>query len=290
MTKWSIFRPQTKRRKHIMKKRTAVLVLTMALSLSIVGCGNSAETKQEETQTAQKESDVEIEQEEPKSDIDAGDFVFYAEIGEAKYIIRESNFIPTDEEIQFTTIRDTDIWNIDGKNVGYIKSGTTISINEHGEDIAFYRIKNPIENTDYEYLFIDVEDYVSQKPEEEQQVETPVLSEEYIEEQRMYEEAISLIDENKTYTFEEFHALMGEIADVLGVEYSDDVANQNKGSDIRMNMNGKEMKRIFEEEQLIYFIMYSNSGNNSLDFFISINPSELDGEITAKIFARPHRE
>lgn len=276
-----------------MKKRAAILVLTAALSLSVVGCGSSAEPKQEETQTAQKESDVEIEQEEPKSDIDAGDFVFYAEIGEAKYIIRESNFIPTDEEIQFTTIRDTDIWNIDGKNVGYIKAGTTISINEHGEDIAFYRIKNPIENTDYEYLFINVEDYVSQKPEEEQQVETPVLSEEYIEEQRMFDEAMDLIDENKTYTIEEFHALFKDICEKFGTIYDVEVKEQFTGTPAKftLNLNGKELKNIINDQQFFWYILYGPTGSNPVDIYFGIDENlETSGDFEATLFIRFHKE
>ena len=69
MAKWSIFRPQKKRRK-IMKKRTAVLVLATVLSLSIVGCGNSAEPQQEELQTIQEEEQTdtqETEQEDQES-------------------------------------------------------------------------------------------------------------------------------------------------------------------------------------------------------------------------------
>lgn len=140
-----------------MKKRTAVLVLATVLSLSVVGCGNSAKPQQEESTGTEQESNTEQGE---KKNIETDNFVFLAEVGEQEYILESFEWEET--FIEFTTQYETNIYNIEGRNIGYIKPDVPVEITEHGINSGWYRFKNPESQIDSEYLYVLNDDVFAQ--------------------------------------------------------------------------------------------------------------------------------
>ena len=165
-----------------MKKRTAVLVLAIVLSFSLFGCGNNADQKQEEPQEETEQE--EAQQEEIQEDIETENFLFLKEVGKVEYLLGEFEW--EESTIEFTTQYETDVYDMEGRKVGYIKSDVPVTITEHGINSGWYRFKNPENGTDYEYLCVRRDDVDSQVQNEtetqnlEEQAETPILSDEYI--------------------------------------------------------------------------------------------------------------
>lgn len=152
-----------------MKKRT-VMVLAVALSLSLFGCGNT-EPKQEVV----KEAEQETEQEDVKDDVGAEQ----EEVKEEKEQEEETNntiaendvLVITGEEDRYSEYdlksfeevssfgeeksfnEDAPIYSEEGTQVGYIKKGSTVKIDEC-LNFWWYRFKNPIEGTDYDELYV----------------------------------------------------------------------------------------------------------------------------------------
>lgn len=142
-----------------MKKRVIGLLLSAILVFGLIGCGNSSETKQETNAGADQEVDAGTEQEE-KKDIETDNFVFLAEVGEQEYILE--SFEWEEASVKFTTKYETNIYNIEGRNIGYIKPDVPVEITEHGINSGWYRFKNPEVETDYEYLCVLRDDVEAQ--------------------------------------------------------------------------------------------------------------------------------
>lgn len=142
-----------------MKKRIVGLLLSLVFAFGLVGCGNSAEQKQETNAGADQEVDAGTEQEE-KKDIETDNFVFLAEVGEQEYILE--SFEWEEASVEFTTKYETNIYNIEGRNIGYIKPDVSVEITEHGINSGWYRFKNPEDGTDYEYLCVLRDDVEAQ--------------------------------------------------------------------------------------------------------------------------------
>lgn len=276
-----------------MKKRTAVLVLAIVLSFSLFGCGNNADQKQEEPQEETEQE--EAQQEEIQEDIETENFLFLKEVGKVEYLLGEFEW--EESTIEFTTQYETDVYDMEGRKVGYIKSNVPVTITEHGINSGWYRFKNPENGTDYEYLCVlrdDVEAQVQNETENlEEQAETPILSDEYIEEQKMYDEAMSLIDENKTYTIEEFHQLMKDICEKIGTEYDSNLVSNSEGmpGERTLNLKGKKLKQFFEEEQFIWWLMMGPTGSNKMDVYIYIEDGiDTSEDFEVLVFSRYHKE
>ncbi len=140
-----------------MKKRTVALVFTMIISLSIVGCGKSAEPKKEEPQETQEQEEKEL----GTKEID-GDIVFYTELPEyGDYLLSDIEGFETVDEFHVTSTNKLPVYSIDGINVGYVKNGITVTVNEKGINSAWFHFLNPISGTDYEYLYVLSDDLIT---------------------------------------------------------------------------------------------------------------------------------
>ncbi len=276
-----------------MKKRIVGLLLSFVLTFSLFGCGNNADQKQEEPQEETEQE--EAQQEEIQEDIETENFLFLKEVGKVEYLLGEFEW--EESTIEFTTQYETDVYDMEGRKVGYIKSNVPVTITEHGINSGWYRFKNPENGTDYEYLCVlrdDVEAQVQNETENlEEQAETPILSDEYIEEQKMYDEAMSLIDENKTYTIEEFHQLMKDICEKIGTEYDSNLVSNSEGmpGERTLNLKGKKLKQFFEEEQFIWWLMMGPTGSNKMDVYIYIEDGiDTSEDFEVLVFSRYHKE
>ncbi len=289
-----------------MKKREVTLVLSMMLALSVVGCGSNSEPKQEEAQV--EEQEVVQEQEQEKTEVDAGteqditgqefsndDITIKVEDTTPKYGLKEFEIENASGTI--TASSDIPIYCENGYQIGYINSGATVEITGHGLSSAWYRFENPISGTPFDYIFVsmmdaDVSGIVCDSgaaivPQNE--VDTTEQQAELSEEDKLIEEAKSLIDENKTYTVEEFHALMKEICNKLGTEYSEEVKEGFMGDPLKLtlNLNGNELKRIFDEQDLYYYILIGPTGSNPIDlYFVISDDANTSGDFEAKMCIR----
>lgn len=168
------------------KKIVGIIVVTLTasmLSVSLTGCGTEAKATnqdmaegdtiivadQEETEEIIVRSDDEIteveevvvsdaEEGETATDTENDEIVLYAEIGEQKYLFpSEKTYTETCGTI--TAREDIPVYNGDGYDIGYIKSGSVVSITESAEEVAWSRFENPLKGTDYDYLYV-LSDYV----------------------------------------------------------------------------------------------------------------------------------
>lgn len=149
-----------------MKRRVVIVLLTGLVIASLAGCGAKAEaTDQEvsESSSAETEADNEIASEEVVGeDAETSDFagaedeniVLYAEAGKQEYIpLSDSEYYEEDK----TFVSETEemyLYNGEGRKVGYVKTGHPIIATEQAKDIAWSRFKNPVDGTDYDYLYI----------------------------------------------------------------------------------------------------------------------------------------
>lgn len=149
-----------------MKKRIMVALMTGLMMVSLAGCGTKADaTDQEvsESSSAETETDDEIASEEVVGeDAETSDFagaedeniVLYAEAGKQEYIpLSDSEYYEEDK----TFVSETEemyLYNGEGRKVGYVKTGHPIIATEQAKDIAWSRFKNPVDGTDYDYLYI----------------------------------------------------------------------------------------------------------------------------------------
>jgi hypothetical protein len=153
-------------RRKKMKKRVVIVLLTGLVIASLAGCGTKADaTDQEfsESSSAETEADDEITNEEVVGeDAETSDFagaedeniVLYAEAGKQEYIpLSDSEYYEEDK----TFVSETEemyLYNGEGRKVGYVKTGHPIIATEQAKDIAWSRFKNPVDGTDYDYLYI----------------------------------------------------------------------------------------------------------------------------------------
>lgn len=88
-----------------------------------------------------------------------GDIVLYDEIGEyPDYLIGDFTFEPMEKK-QVDAVDDIPIYSEEGIKVGHVKGGVTIVLTEHGINSRWYRFENPVNGTDYDYLYVIEDDF-----------------------------------------------------------------------------------------------------------------------------------
>lgn len=369
-----------------MKKRIVGLLLSFVLTFSLFGCGNNADQKQEEPQEETEQE--EAQQEEIQEDIETENFLFLKEVGKVEYLLGEFEW--EESTIEFTTQYETDVYDMEGRKVGYIKPDAPVTITEHGINSGWYRFKNPENGTDYEYLCVlrdDVEAQGGEAPQVQDEngvVDTEMMwiypedyeygndkeissdltwtecnveftnkdvlqlyndggknvawlhnvtvtfteendewyrfkntesnidseyilvskssiesqnqyfeeEEEYEIREKLYEEAMNLIDENKTYTVEEFHQLMNDICEVIGVKYSPDVTKElTQPQKITLNLDGKKLKEIFEKEDFVHYLLWGPDMRTKMDvYFIIEDGTDTTGDFEVIRYLYYHLE
>ncbi len=170
-------------KKKFLSAVSLVLAYTMAAA-SLTGCGTQAKATDQEIEDG--ETIIVTEEEEPSEDdaiietedettetevveeeeasfagAENEDIVLYAEIAEyGKYMpFTDQTFEPETNTV--IAYEDIPIYNEMGVEVGYVKNGSTITLTESATEIYWARFENPIEGTDYEYLYM-IRDYIAQ--------------------------------------------------------------------------------------------------------------------------------
>lgn len=160
-----------------MKSKIIGILVTGMIVVSLTGCGTkTGETEQvpessgavvdvsnEITETEDTEADVEGKEEKITANEFVGaedeNIVLYAEIGSQDYCpLDEKNYESTTDTV--SAMEDIPLYNGGGYAVGYIKNGSSITLDETGTDIGWARFKNPIAGTDYDYLYV-LKDFVT---------------------------------------------------------------------------------------------------------------------------------
>ena len=273
-----------------MKKRTAVLVLTMALSLSIVGCGNSAEPKQGEVQ----QEKVEQGKQEAESTVIAENDVLVITGEEDRYSEYDFTVFTNSEAFgeEKTFNENSPVYSTDGVQVGYIKAGSTIKIDE-ALNLVWYCFKNPISGTDYDKLYVlqdyfsDSQDFsVDAQEEEIQQEETVVDPYDTILEKVGY-------DKTKEYTRDEYLEILTNIFEEMGKENNLELAGMNPmdsydGFHIQLTYGITEYT---EEttESLMNYIENAKDGWGGITEFCIVK-AEKDGVEGLNLFAKIDNE
>lgn len=159
-----------------MKSKIIGILVTGMIVVSLTGCGTkTGETEQvpessgavvdvsnEITETEDTKADVEGKEEKITANEFVGaedeNIVLYAEIGSQDYCpLDEKNYESTTDTV--SAMEDIPLYNGGGYAVGYIKNGSSITLDETGTDIAWARFENPIKGTDYDYLYV-LKDYI----------------------------------------------------------------------------------------------------------------------------------
>lgn len=164
-----------------MKSKIIGILVTGMIVVSLTGCGTkTGETEQvpessgavvdvsnEITETEDTKADVEGKEEKITANEFVGaedeNIVLYAEIGSQDYCpLDEKNYEPSTDTV--SAMEDIPLYNGGGYAVGYIKNGSSITLDETGTDIGWARFKNPIAGTDYDYLYV-LKDYITNEDE-----------------------------------------------------------------------------------------------------------------------------
>lgn len=163
-------------RKNVMRK-WAVVILSGIFIVALAGCGTKTEKTGQEvpksSSAVESEADGSVADESTSEEVigddanEPSDFagaenesiVLYAEI--AKYGEYGGQKDKTFESVNniLTAPEDVPVFNGDGIEVGYIKTGSTVSITEYGLN-NWARFENPIDGTDYDYLYV-MKDYIT---------------------------------------------------------------------------------------------------------------------------------
>ena len=283
-----------------MKKRTAVLVLAMGLALAVAGCGNSAEPKQEESQITQDEEQTVTQETEQETEVNQEEVQIQNENGPIETdmfkILREGSpgsgeIVSISDDIaweicnvEHTMTGDTWIYTDEGEKIGILKENITITFTEEDSNGTWYRFKNPESQIDSEYLLVDKKTIEYQQGEEEKQAQ-------YAEEDRIYNEVMALFDEDKTYTIEEFYNMLQDAAEISGVEFSGDVAQNNTPEAWTINLaDGNKLKETYES--LITYMIWGPDGIHKMDMYFGLveqNP-DTSGDFEIYVFLRYHQE
>ena len=159
-----------------MKKRVLSFLVTGLVIASLAGCGAKADATDQspESSVVGSEADDSVtdesaglveadgEKESSSGFVGAEDenIVLYAEIAKyGDYTIFIDGVTFTDANDSINAAEDVPVFNEDGIEVGYVKSGSTVSVTESGSN-AWARFENPIAGTDYDYLYV-LKDYVT---------------------------------------------------------------------------------------------------------------------------------
>lgn len=171
-----------------MKSKIIGILVTGMIVASLTGCGTKTgateqvpessgavvDVSNEITETEDTKADVEGKEEKLTEDEAVGEgteaagesvgaedenIVLYAEIGSQNYCpLDEKNYESSTDTV--SAMEDIPLYNGGGYAVGYIKNGSSITLDETGTDIAWARFKNPIAGTDYDYLYV-LKDFVT---------------------------------------------------------------------------------------------------------------------------------
>ncbi len=227
-----------------MKKKTVTL-LSLVLSLSLSGCGgNSAETNQE-SQTQEQEDIVYEDDEEEYEEENKYEDIIGKEFENDDIYIKVENteqMFGVDDEWeeaygQITTNKDIPIYCDGGFEIGYIKTGSTIDITEHGiyngNSSAYYRFPNPISEAPFDYLYVSYLDFdtntftvetessIKHAEEWEQQKEEEANAP-YVE---IFEKAG--YDKDKEYAIDEYIEILTKIFEEMGKECNVELAGMS---------------------------------------------------------------
>lgn len=210
-----------------MKKRILALLLSMTF-VSLYGCGNNTEPKQEE----QQQEEVQ-QQEETKTDVETEKEEEKQEETESDSVIAENDVLVLKEktgygEFDFSVFEepqalgeektfnvDTPVYNEEGIEVGYIKSGSTIKIDQV-LNLVWCCFTNPINDTEYDKLYVKQEYFSDDGSQEEVKQEVATNTQDEILEKVGY-------DKDKTYEEDEYIEILTSIFKEMGKEYNSDV-------------------------------------------------------------------
>lgn len=166
-----------------MKKRTLFLTLTLTMAMSmtaLTGCGTQAKATYdenaivEETPTTEEDTmkeEVVVAGEDDTSNLENDIIEFDDSDSIPEYILSDMEFEAntgdlnekygfTDKHIvqSFNATKEVPVYSEEGIRVGNIKNGAAIELSEHGINTNWYRFKNPVSGTDYEYLYVNQDD------------------------------------------------------------------------------------------------------------------------------------
>lgn len=85
------------------------------------------------------------------------DVVFYDKTGYSEYDFTDVDYEDAAKTVTFE--QDTSVYSDEGVEIGYIKGGSTINITEHLINSRWYRFENPVNGTDYDYLYVIEDDF-----------------------------------------------------------------------------------------------------------------------------------
>ena len=173
-------------KKRIVSIMALSLVVTMG-AVSLTGCGTRTKatdiTIEDGDTIIVEEEDMETEAESDTDDItdteviggDAEDaeestdfagaeddnIVLYAEKEEQRKYLDIYDFDYLENIRTLSATSDIPVYDGAGFNVGHIKNGSTVEVEEMEEGIAWSRFKNPIEGTEYDYLYVMNDNFVA---------------------------------------------------------------------------------------------------------------------------------
>ena len=134
------------------KNKILVMVLIMAMTLMVGGCGDKKDTSTVETSVDEVVETTNNEEETVEDKvIPDGDIVFYEETGMSEYTVIGDY---EDIEKEIVTDKEIPVYSEDGIEVGHTKVGVTIKFESKNVRTTWYKFKNPVEGTDYEYLYM----------------------------------------------------------------------------------------------------------------------------------------
>jgi hypothetical protein len=147
-----------KKRGLLMRKKIVLLFMMSLIGLTACGDKTSNVAQQNdvsEVETVVKESEESEVESTEATDVDYGDIVMYGKTERAECSLEGTYYETpvTDVVVE----GDAPVYTLHGVNVGYLKSGATITIMEKFGPTAWYAFKNPIEGADEEYLYISNE-------------------------------------------------------------------------------------------------------------------------------------
>lgn len=122
----------------------------------------------------------------------------------------------------------------------------------------------------------------------DQQTETSEIDEEYAEQKRLHEESMNLFDESKTYTIQEFCYLLQDAAEIIGVEFSADVAKDNTPTSKTMNLEGEKLKETYDD--FVWHMIGGPAGNEKMDLYFGLSDTDTTGDFEIYVFTRIHQE
>lgn len=167
-----------------MKSKIAEILVTGMIMVSLAGCGTKTgamessnvgvDVSKEIIETEDTKADVEVKEEKITENEFVGaedeNIVLYAEVGSQDYCpLDEMNYESSTDTV--SAMEDIPLYNSGGYAVGYIKNGSSITLDETGTDIGWARFENPIAGTDYDYLYV-LKDYITNEDEIRLTVET----------------------------------------------------------------------------------------------------------------------